>query len=227
MSVGEYEDEPVRGLPGYLPADETLIWQGEPDFKTMARRVFHVRNVALYFALLIVIHVGVQATGTAALTDIILGSTWMVGLGLLAIGILSLLALAYARTTVYTLTDKRLVLRFGVAMPMMVNIPLSIVTAADMRRFSDGSGDIVLSLEQKKRFSYMMLWPNVRTWRISPVQPAIRSIANIDELAACLASVVSSASKPAREESSTIISSRNDNHGKAHNDSHSQMLGAS
>lgn len=226
MSVGEYEDEPVRGLPGYLPADETLIWQGEPDFKTMARRVFHVRNVALYFALLIVIHVGVQATGTAALADIILGSTWMVGLGLLAIGILSLLAFAYTRTTIYTLTDKRLVLRFGVAMPMMVNIPLSIVTSADMRRFPDGSGDIVLSLEQKKRFSYMMLWPNVRTWRFSPVQPAIRSIANIDELASCLASVVSSASKPARDESSTIISGRDsrDNH---NNDSHSAMLSAS
>jgi hypothetical protein len=42
MSVGEYEDEPVRGLPDYLPDDETLVWQGEPDFKVMARRVFSV-----------------------------------------------------------------------------------------------------------------------------------------------------------------------------------------
>jgi len=219
MSVGEYEDEPVRGLPGFLPADETLIWQGEPDFKTMARRVFHVRNVALYFALLIVIHVAVQATGSTPLADIILGGTWMVGLGLLAIGILSLLAFAYARTTVYTLTDKRLVLRFGVAMPMMVNIPLAIVTSADMRRFPDGSGDIVFALEQKKRFSYIMLWPNVRAWRISPVQPAIRSIANIDQLAACLASVVSSTNKPVLESGSTAHNDK-----QIDNDSHSAML---
>ena len=205
MSVSEYEDEPVRGLPGYLPSDETLIWQGEPDFKVMARRVFHVRNIAIYFALFIAVHLGVQAMGSSSLTEVILGSTWMIGLGLLAVGILALLALAYARTTVYTLTNKRLVLRFGVAMPMMVNIPLSIVTAADMRRFPDGSGDIVLSLDQKKRLSYMMLWPNVRSWHMNPTQPALRSVANVEELAASLASVVSSA-QPLRGESTTVES---------------------
>lgn len=206
MSVSEYEEEPVRGLPGYLPPDETLIWQGEPDFKVMALRVFHVRTVSLYFAALIAVHLAVQASGSASLADVLLGSTWMLGLGVLAIAILCALALAYARTTVYTLTDKRLVLRFGVAMPMMVNVPLSIVTAADLRRFADGSGDIILSLEQKKRLSYMMLWPNVRGWRINPVQPALRSIVNVDELAASLASVVSSATKPARAESTTVVS---------------------
>ncbi|MDP5053071.1 MAG: PH domain-containing protein, partial [Congregibacter sp.] len=100
MSVGEYEDEPLRGLPEYLPPDETLIWQGEPDFKVMARRVFHVRAVSLYFAALILVHLAFQASGEATLTEVLLGSSWMVGLGILAIGILSLLAFAYARTTV-------------------------------------------------------------------------------------------------------------------------------
>ncbi|WP_439102472.1 photosynthetic complex putative assembly protein PuhB [Congregibacter sp.] len=209
MSVGEYEDEPVRGLPDYLPSDETLIWQGEPDFKIMARRVFHVRNVAIYFAVLIVIHLGVQTTRGGSLSDIILGSSWMIGLGVLAVGILTLLAYAYARTTIYTLTDKRLVLRSGVAIPMMVNIPLSIVTAADMSKQPDGSGDIVLSLEQKKRLSYMMLWPNVRSWKWNPTQPALRSIRNVEELAASLASVVSSV-QPTRGESASVESQRAD-----------------
>lgn len=221
MSVSEHEDEPVRGLPGYLPADEKLIWQGEPDFKVMARRVFHVRTVSLYFAILIVVHLAVQTSGQASLGEVVLGSTWMIGLGLLAIGILSLLAWAYARTTIYTLTNKRLVMRFGVAMPMMVNIPLSIVTAADMRRFPDGSGDIVLSLDQRKRFSYLMLWPNVRSWRTNPTQPALRSVPSVEELAASLASVVSSATKPARAESTTIES------GSDRNQSRSAMLGLS
>lgn len=215
MSVGEYEDEPIRGLPDYLPSDETLVWQGEPDFKTMARRVFHVRSVAIYFAILIVVHLAVQASGNASLAEVILGSAWMFGLGVLAVGILSLLAFAYARTTIYTLTDKRLVLRFGVAMPMMVNIPLSIVTAANMRRYDDGSGDIVLSLEQKKRLSYMMLWPNVRGWRINPTEPALRSIANVDALAESLASVVSSATSTDVQESTTVSGHGHDNHGAA------------
>ncbi|WOJ96444.1 photosynthetic complex putative assembly protein PuhB [Congregibacter brevis] len=215
MSVTEYEDEPIRGLPGYLPSDETLVWQGEPDFKVMARRVFHLRTVAIYFAVLIAVHLAVQATGNASLADVILGSSWMLGLGLLAIGILALLAYAYARTTIYTLTDKRLVLRFGVAMPMMVNIPLNIVSAADMCRYADGGGDIVLSLDQKKRLSYMMLWPNVRSWRVNPTQPALRSIANIEELAESLASVVNSATKTGREESTTVMSQDSSEHGAA------------
>ncbi|MFK8042021.1 photosynthetic complex putative assembly protein PuhB [Congregibacter sp.] len=215
MSVTEYEDEPIRGLPGYLPSDETLVWQGEPDFKVMARRVFHLRTVSIYFAVLIVVHLAVQATGNASLSDVILGSTWMLGLGMLAIGILALLAYAYARTTIYTLTDKRLVLRFGVAMPMMVNIPLNIVSAADMCRYADGSGDIVLSLDQKKRLSYMMLWPNVRSWRVNPTQPALRSIANVEELAESLASVVNSGTKTGREESTTVMSQGSGEHGAA------------
>jgi hypothetical protein len=190
MSVGEYEDEPVRGLPDYLPDDETLVWQGEPDFKVMARRVFQLRNVSLYFVVLIAIHLGVQLSQGGGLTEVLLGSSWMLGLGLLAIGILALLAYAYARSTVYTLTDKRLVMRFGVAMPMMVNLPLQIVASADMKRFNDGSGDIIFSLSQRKRLSYVMLWPNVRPWHFNPTQPALRSVRNVDALAAALASVV-------------------------------------
>jgi hypothetical protein len=66
---------------------------------------------------------------------------------------------------VYTLTNKRLVLRFGVAMPMMVNMPLQILGLRGPARYSDGSGDIMLTLNQRKKMSYLMLWPNVRSWQ--------------------------------------------------------------
>jgi hypothetical protein len=220
VSVGEYENEPVRGLPEYLPPGETLVWQGAPDYKTMARRVFHIRSVSIYFALLIAVHFAVQTSQGGSLSAVALGSSWMLGLGFLAVGILSLLAFAYARTTVYTLTDKRLVLRFGVAMPMMVNIPLSIITAADMRQFGDGSGDVILSLEQRKRLSYMMLWPNVRSWRINPTQPALRSLADAEDFARKLAAVVDSASHSKVEQQATVSS-----RGSSINDA--GMLGAS
>jgi hypothetical protein len=214
MSVGEYEDEPVKGLPEYLPPDETLVWQGAPDFRTMARRVFHLRSVSLYFAILIAIQVVIQASGGESINSILFSSSWMVGLGLTAMGILALMAFAYARTTVYTLTDKRLVLRSGVAMPMMVNLPLSIVTAADLRQFPDGTGDIVFSLKPRKRLSYMMLWPNVRSWRINPVQPALRSVPNIDEVARKLASVVDS-SMPGTTAGN--VNANTDSHGSDNN----------
>lgn len=217
MSVSEYEFEPVRGLPGQLPEGETLVWQGSPDRRIMARRVFHLRTVSIYLAVLITTHIVIQISQGGALASTLLGSSWMVALGLVAIGILYGLAWAYSRSTVYTITNQRLVLRFGVAMPMMVNIPLNTVNAADMRRFADGSGDIVLSLQKRKRLSYILLWPNVKSWQFSPVQPALRSLVDADGVAAALASVVQLGS--ALDEADTAAESSDDVSG-------AQMLGA-
>jgi hypothetical protein len=201
VRVEEYEHEPVRGLPEYLPAGERLVWQGEPDWRVMARRVFHLRAISMYFALLVFWHLGSGLYTGQGLTASLLAGSWQIGLGLMAIGILTLLAWAYARATVYTLTDRRLVIRFGVALPMMVNIPLDSLEAADLRRFADGSGDVLLTVRRRENLSYMMLWPNVRSWRFRPVQPALRSLGDVDAVARALAGVVGSGridAEPAR-----------------------------
>jgi len=191
VRIEEYEHEPVRGLPEYLPEGERLVWQGEPDWRVMARRVFHLRAVSIYFLLLVVWHLGTSLYAGQTLAEAVRAGTWQIGLGLTAIAILAALALAYARATVYTLTDKRLVIRFGVAMPMMVNIPLDIIESADLRRYANGSGDILLSVNQRQNLSYFMLWPNVRSWKFRPVQPALRSLRDVDAVAASLAGIVS------------------------------------
>lgn len=190
MRIEEYEHEPVRGLPEYLPEDERLVWQGEPQWGVMARRVFHLRAIGIYFALLVAWHLGSSLYAGQTIGEALRAGTWQIGLGLTAIAILGLLARAYARATVYTLTDKRLVIRGGVAMPMMVNIPLDIVDAADLRRYADGSGDILLTVNRRQNLSYLLLWPNVRPWKFRPVQPALRSLRDVDAVAAALASVV-------------------------------------
>ena len=190
MSVTEHEDEPVRGLPNYLPDGEQLVWRGEPDFRVMARRVFHVRSVAIYIGVLLAAHLGIQWYNGGDLVSVALGSSWMLGLGAAAVGILALLAWAYTRSTVYTLTNKRLVLRFGVALPMMVNLPLQILGSADLRRYSDGSGDIMLTLAQKKKLSYTLLWPNIKPWQFKPVVPALRCLPAVDDVAETLARTV-------------------------------------
>lgn len=204
MSVAEHEDEPVRGLPDYLPEGEHLIWRGEPDFRVMARRVFHVRSVAIYIGVLLAAHLGVQWYNGGDLVSVALGSSWMLGLGAVAVGILALLAWAYTRSTVYTLTNKRLVLRFGVAIPMMVNLPLQILGSADLRRYGDGSGDIMLTLAQKKKLSYSLLWPNIKPWQFKPVVPALRCLPAVDDVAATLAHAVGEIDEATDETSSTV-----------------------
>ena len=54
----EYEAEPIRGLPGLLPPGELILWQGSPAPLLLARSAFHVRAVAIYFALLTAMAIG-------------------------------------------------------------------------------------------------------------------------------------------------------------------------
>ncbi len=188
--MNEYEYEPVRGLPEQLPPGESIVWQGEPQWRVMAQRVFHTRTLSIYFVLLILLHFGSLLLAGATLGSALVSVSWQLGLAGATIAILSLMACLYARSTVYTLTDRRLVLRFGVAVPMMINIPLDSVESAALREFGDGSGDIALTPVPGTRISYWALWPNARPWHFSRVKPMLRCVPQAQSVAARLAGLV-------------------------------------
>ena len=79
--MNEHESEPVKGLPDYLPDGESVVWQGEPEWRQVALRVFHIRKVALYFLLLAAIHVGFQINDGASVQASLKGASWVVMLG--------------------------------------------------------------------------------------------------------------------------------------------------
>lgn len=170
----EYDNEPVRGLPGPLPEGETMLWQGAPDWRMLARAAFHIRAVAIYFVLL-------AAIGLASGSIVGAGLTLVVGAACIAL--LHGLAWAIARTTVYTLTDKRIVLRIGVALPKCLNLPLKLMTAADLRVLPAGHGDIALAMGSNFRFGYLLLWPHARPWRVSRPQPMLRALPDAADVA--------------------------------------------
>jgi hypothetical protein len=173
----EYDAEPIRGLPGRLPPGEHIIWQGAPDWSTFARTVYRIRIVAGYFALL---------AAAGLLTGSVVGALVTLGVGLLGIALLALLAWGSALTTVYTLTNRRVVLRVGVAIPKCFNLPLSLVAGAELRRHGGGHGDIALSMIGAPSFGYALLWPHARPWRMREPQPMLRAIPDADMVAARL-----------------------------------------
>lgn len=179
----EHEHEPLPGLPQALPEGEKLLWQGAPCWRRLARRAFFVRGVALYFLALVVwkIAEGGATAETAA------GALWLVAAGAAAIGLLSLYAWLIARTTVYTITSARIVMRFGVALPMTVNIPFRIIEGAAASTARDGSGDIALTLSGDNRVSYVALWPHARRWRFSRPEPALRALTDVRAVGRLLA----------------------------------------
>ena len=92
-----------------------------------------------------------------------------------------------ARLTVYTITNRRVAMRIGVALTVTLNLPYRWIGSADLLTHADGSGDIALTLTGKSKLSYLVLWPHVRPWRISQPQPALRAVTGIADVAAILA----------------------------------------
>jgi len=185
--VKEYDFEPVRGLPEQLPPGEEVLWQGTPSWTALAQRAFHVRTVGLYFALLVVWRIAVDWSSDSSVASALLGVLWIIILGAVAVGALALLGWAMSRATIYTITNQRVVMRVGVAIQMIMNLPFKQIRAADLKRYTDGTGDIPLLLAETAHPSYIIFWPHVRPWHFSPPQPMLRTIPDAEHVAALLA----------------------------------------
>jgi hypothetical protein len=185
--MSKYKNSRVRGLPGELPDDEQLLWQGSPDWREFAVRVFHTRFVAGYFTILCLWSVFATLWEGGPLPVALFSAVWSLAGGALALGVLYALAWLIARTTVYTLTNKRIAMRYGVALPMTINIPLRCIESADLRVYARGTGDIPFQLKGPDRFAYFHLWPNARPMRYSTAEPMIRAIPDVENAAQIIA----------------------------------------
>jgi len=178
-AVQEHEFEAARGLPEPLPPGETLLWQGSPDWPLLARRAFHVRKLAVYFGLLLAWRVAgtlADGGGAAALARDLAVTVPLAALGL---GLTLLLAWMSARTTIYTLTDRRLVLRLGIVLTVTFNLPFSRIESAALRLEPgdpQGHGDIAITLVAGERIAYLHLWPHARPWQLKRPQPLLRAL---------------------------------------------------
>ncbi|PKP95748.1 MAG: photosynthetic complex assembly protein [Alphaproteobacteria bacterium HGW-Alphaproteobacteria-14] len=158
--------------------DEKVLWKGRPALGLLARSAFHTRTLGLYFAALIIIAL-VTGSNNAAIVSAVLGTV--------LIGLLYFLAWLSARSTLYILTDVRLILRIGMAIETRINIPLKQVKAAHLRPRSDGHGDIALELGGERLLGTLLLWPHVRPWQYSRPQPMLRSVPDAASLAQLIA----------------------------------------
>ncbi len=195
MSHDDFEFEPIPGLPAMLPAGESLLWQGSPRWKTLAVRAYHVRKVAVYFCLLVLWRIAVGVHNQHTLAAIAVSCVFLLTLGGLAIGVLSLLAFLNARSTVYSITTRRLLLRHGVAVPLTMNIPFKLIESADLQNFADGTGDISVRIENGQRIGYLITWPHLRPGQITRPAPCFRALTDAAHAAELLGAALAAESK--------------------------------
>lgn len=186
----EVEYEPIPGLPSELPPGERLLWQGRPRWQGLARHTFQVPWLAAYFAVFIAARFGFALHDGQGLGGALLTSLMVLPLALVCLGVLSLLAWLNARATIYTITSRRVVMRFGVAFPMTFNLPFKRLAAAHLNRRRTGDGDIALQLSGPDRIAWLHLWPHARPWHLAKAQPMLRAIPAAAAVATLLAEAV-------------------------------------
>jgi hypothetical protein len=197
--MNEHDYEPIPGLPAPLPPGETILWQGSPNWEILARRALRVRMVGMYFVVLIAWGVsGNISAGTPAM-DMAMSALRLSALAVVALALLALFAWLVARTTLYTITTRRVVMRFGIALPMTIQIAFSMIDAAGLHVWSDGAGEIALALRPGQRIAYLVLWPHARPWKLMKAEPTLRGVPDAAAVAQILGrALAASASQPAK-----------------------------
>lgn len=186
VTFSEYDSEPVRGLPAMLPPGEHVLWQGSPSWRSLALDAYRLRHLAIYFALIVIARGGWLLWNGSSLIDALRGCMGPVVMSAVCLAIVAGIAVLAARATVYTITNRRVVIRQGVALESTINLPFSAIESANLLMRADGTGDIALQTARDQRVSYLWLWPHVRSWHLTRPQPALRNLPDARQAAEIL-----------------------------------------
>lgn len=165
----------VRGVSEALPPGERILWEGAPDSRALARHLFFIRPLSTYLGAMVLWWVAVNRT------QVNTEQFWAtLGIQLMLVGGVIggawLMARAIANGTTYAITDRRIVMRFGVIFPLTINVPLHYVEGASARQFPDRTGQIAVQLSKKESIAWIVLFPHVRPWEFSRPQPLLRGL---------------------------------------------------
>ena len=181
----EHEFEAAPGLPEPLPASEKILWQGSPDWRVLGNEAFHLKTLSIYFALMVALQALLSWDATLGLSKNLMALITSTLLACLALGLLALTAWLAASTTLYTITDKRIVMRIGIVLTLTFNLPFSRIQAAQIKNSKNGIGNIAVDLQGPDRIAYLHLWPHARPWHLKQPQPMLRAlpeVANVGSL---------------------------------------------
>ena len=166
--------EPVRGLPELLPPGERMMWQGAPSPWHLTAQALKARWVIGWCALLALWRGGAAlADGTAAEAAQVVATYAVIGAA--AVAVLYACGYVMAKSTVYTLTNRRVVMRIGAALTVTLQMPFSRIGSADLALGRGGTGTISFDPIGDGKLGTLALWPHCRPWA-KRAQPAFRAI---------------------------------------------------
>ena len=111
-----------------------MLWFGKPEPKSLWRRAYRADWVIIWFAAVMAWNFYSAQTDGGAYAGLF-AALVSLGLGAGTLAILGLLAWLGARSSLYVVTERRLVIKTGIAVPIFINLPFSRITAANVRDF--------------------------------------------------------------------------------------------
>jgi hypothetical protein len=178
----EHEFEAALGLPEKLPRNEYVIWQGQPNWKQLAVDAFHIRKIVLYFAVMLGLQLIHLIDSDTTTLDIAKQMGTSVFLASIALGLLAWSAYLSGQATIYTLTNRRIVMRIGIVLSLTFNLPLKKIVSCDLMTLKNQTGNIAIGISSDSPIGWLNLWPHVRAWRINAPQPTLRCIAGAERV---------------------------------------------
>ena len=186
MSQDDFAFEPIRGLPERPPEGEVILWQGQPNWLRLTVDSLNLWWVLAYFIFLFVWRL-ISVSDLMPIDQALLVSFPFLALALIVSLLLLLVGFIQAKATVYTITNKRIVMRIGAALTLTLNLPFTEIENAAIASSSKNFGSIAIDTKRDAKFSFLVLWPHVRAWHFKKPQPSLRCIPNATEVAEILA----------------------------------------
>ena len=186
MSQDDFAFEPIRGLPELPPEGEVILWQGQPNWLRLTVDSLNLWWVLAYFIFLFVWRF-ISVSDLMPIDQALLVSLPFLALALIVALVLLLIGFIQAKATVYTITNKRIVMRIGAALTLTLNLPFTEIENAAIASSSKNFGSISIDTKNDAKFSFLVLWPHVRAWHFKKPKPSLRCIPNATEVAEILA----------------------------------------
>jgi hypothetical protein len=162
------------------------LWQGRPNWFRLTVESLNLWWVVAYFAVLTVWRF-ITVIDILSFERAIIMTLPIVIMTLIVFLLLMLVGFIQARATVYTITNRRVAMRIGAALTVTLNIPYTQIENAAVSVGKADCGNIALETKGASKFSYLVLWPHIRSWKLSKPEPTLRAIPDVQSVAQILA----------------------------------------
>ena len=177
--------EALKNILDAIPNGESILWKGRPSLWGFSWNLFGLEWITLYLSMLSIVSVArffASDFYTAFYVDFLPFFLSGIFASIILIG----LAATQTYSTVYIITENRVIIKTGAALSFLISMPFKKIKEVNLQKRGASIGTISFELLSEKRVPYISCWPSVRPWKFKRTQPAFSCIGSVDEVATIL-----------------------------------------